>query len=241
MTSVTVRAANSGHYGIVEAMARAKAIQTPGRQKAVIFDFDGTIAESLPAVIQVFEALTKRREKFSAKQVEAFRDLSVPELIAALGVPRWKAPLLLFRGRRMIRSYLHGIPLCKGIVPALERLHADGIPLYVLSSNSTENVHSYLRRHDLQKYFVGAYGGASLLGKAPRLLKLIEEEGLDTPHTWYVGDEIRDVSAARAVGLKIASVTWGYNTRAVLALKEPDAIVDTPAELIRVLEKTWKK
>jgi len=220
---------------------RKQASPDEGPVPAIIVDFDGTIADSLPAVIQVFETLTNRPEKYSPKQIEAFRDLSVPELIRALKIPRWKAPLLLFRGRKQIRHHLHGIPLHKGITEVIQKLHADGIPLYVLSSNSTENVHAYLRRHDLQKYFVGAYGGASLLGKAPRLLKLVEEEELDVSHTWYIGDEIRDVSAARAVGFKIASVTWGYNTHTVLALKEPDALVDTPAELLKVLERAWKK
>jgi phosphoglycolate phosphatase len=215
--------------------------RTAGPKPAVIFDFDGTIAESLPAIIQVFETMTSRPEKFTAKQVEGFRDLSVPELVRALRIPRWKAPLLVLRGRRLLSRYLGDIPLCKGIVSALQELHDADIPLYVLSSNSTENVHSYLRQHDLQKYFVGVYGGASLLGKAPRLLKMIEEEQIDIPRSWYVGDEMRDISAARAVGLKIASVAWGFNTRAVLALKEPDALVDTPAELVRILTSAFKK
>jgi phosphoglycolate phosphatase len=210
-------------------------------KRAVIFDFDGTIADSLPAVIQVFEELTKRPERFTPQQVEEYRDLSIPELLRALKVPRWKALFLLTRGRKLLHHHLHGIPLHQGITELIKKLHTDDIPLYVLSSNSTENVHAYVRRHDLQQYFVGAYGGAGGLGKAPRILKLIENEELDVAHSWYVGDELRDISAARAVGLKCASVTWGYNTHSVLALKKPDALVDTPAQLLKVLETSWKK
>lgn len=210
-------------------------------KQAVIFDFDGTIADSLPAVIQVFEELTGRLGQYSLEQADNYRDMSVPELMKALRIPRWKAPLLLMKGRKQLHSHLHGIPLHKGMKVLIKQLHEKGIPLYVLSSNSTENVHSYLRRNDMQKFFNGAYGGASMLGKAPRLLKLIDNEKIDVAHSWYVGDEMRDVSAARAVGLRVASVSWGYNSHAALQTKEPDAIVDTTTELKKVLEASWKK
>ncbi|HSX42547.1 MAG TPA: HAD hydrolase-like protein [Candidatus Saccharimonadales bacterium] len=210
-------------------------------KRAVIFDFDGTIADSLPAAIQVFEELTARPERFSAAQIESFRDLSVPELIRALGIPKWKVPVLMVKGRKMLRDHLYGIPAHKGMHDLLAALYEQEIPLYVLSSNSTENVHSYLQRHKLTQYFSGIYGGASLLGKAPLILKMIKKEQLETEGSWYVGDEVRDVSAARAVGLHIASVSWGYNTHGALATKKPDAIVDTAEELQKLLEQAWKK
>ncbi len=210
-------------------------------KSAVIFDFDGTIADSLPAVIAVFEGLTKQPRHFTPQQVEALRDLSIPELMLELKVPKWKVPLLLLRGRRMIRQHLHGIVVHEGMANVIKTLHARGVPLHVLSSNSTENVRSYLRWHKLDSYFQGVYGGASLLGKAPRLLKLIDKERVDVANSWYVGDETRDVSAARSVGLHIISVDWGYNTRAALEVKGPDAVVSTAEALQAELERAWKK
>lgn len=211
------------------------------RQRAVIFDFDGTLADSLPAVIQVFEEMTGRIGHYSLEQVQAYRDLSVPELMRELKVPRWKAPLLLIRGRKMLRNHLHGISVHEGIPELLQTLCDEGVPLYVLSSNSTENLHSYLAWHKLSHFFKGVYGGASLVGKAPRLLKMVEDECIDIERSWYVGDEMRDVSAARAVGFQAASVTWGYNTRAALESKHPDIVVDTTKQLLKELRKAWKK
>ena len=213
-----------------------------GSKRAVIFDFDGTIADSLPAILAVFKDLTGQSpEQFTADEIELMRDLSVPDLMKRLGVPKWKMPYLLLRGRRLIGAHMHGIPVHPGMADTVKALHEHGIPLYVLSSNSTQNVQSYLRWHKLSDYFTGVYGGASLLGKAPRLLKLIEEGGLGVANSWYVGDETRDVSAAHAVGLHVASVSWGYNTRAALELKKPDAVVDTAAELLKELKRIWKK
>lgn len=220
---------------------RKRAAKTADRQRAVIFDFDGTIADSLAAVIGVFEDLTGRHGHYSPEQIQSMRDLSFPELIAVLRVPRWKVPLLLLRGRRMLTAHLQDIALHAGMLPAIKKLHEDGIPLYVLSSNSTENVELYLKRHHMHSYFSGVYGGASLLGKAPQLLKLIDRAHINVQQSWYVGDETRDVSAARSVGLNIASVTWGYNTRLALERKEPDALVDTAPALVKALERAWKK
>jgi len=210
-------------------------------KKAVIFDFDGTIADSLQSIVSVFEELTKRPKKLTPAQINKLRALSLPELSLELKVPKWKMPILVLRGRRMLREHLHGIPVHAGMALVLEMLKEQDAKLYIVSSNSTENVKNYLEWHKLDKFFDGVYGGASLLGKARLLLKLIDRERLELNETWYVGDEMRDVSAARAVGLKIASVTWGFNDRGSLESKQPDAVVDTAEQLLKALKSSWKK
>lgn len=204
-------------------------------KRALIFDFDGTIADSLPAVVQVFETLTRRQQRFTVPEIEVLRHLSLVELAVELHIPRWKIPLLMFRGRRLIRDHLQNIKLHKGMAAAIQKLHAHGEHLYIVSSNSTENVEAYLQRHQLEKYFTGVYGGASLLGKAPRLYKLITDEQLNTAGSWYIGDETRDIIAAHKVGLRAMSVTWGYNSAEALAARLPDALADTPKQLIEKL------
>ena len=220
---------------------RQKSSANDSRGRAVIFDFDGTIADSLPAIVRVFENLTDKPEPYSQAEIDELRDLSIPDLLKALHIPAWRVPILIFRGRRMLKAHMHGIDVHKGMADVIKKLHKHKVPLYVLSSNSTENVQKYLQWHKLSDYFSGAYGGAGVLGKAPQLLKLIDREGLSVADSWYVGDEMRDVSAAHAVGLKVASVSWGYNTHAALAHKEPNAVVDTAEELLAVLKETWKK
>lgn len=205
-------------------------------QPAIIFDFDGTIADSLPAVIEVFEAITGKPHGYSTEEIQELRHLSLLDLAAELGVSRWRVPYLLFRGRRLLRTYLADIKAQRGIREVLASLQARGERLFIVSSNSTENVRDYLAAHGLEKYFAGVYGGASLLGKARHLHKVIEKERIDTARSWYVGDETRDIIAAHAVSLRIASVSWGYNSRESLAAKQPDVLVDTAAELGRILE-----
>ena len=181
---------------------RKKLADSAAPTRGVIFDFDGTIADSWPAILEVAEQLMGRTEHYTEEEIAHYRDLPLPVVMKELKVSVWKVPILLFRGRRMLKAHMHGIPVHEGMDQELEWLHKKGVPLYVLSSNATENVRQYLAWHKLSHCFTGVYGGASVFAKAPMLLKLLDREGLDTAGSWYVGDETRDVSAARAGGLK---------------------------------------
>ncbi|MGB4800620.1 MAG: HAD hydrolase-like protein [Candidatus Saccharimonadales bacterium] len=209
--------------------------------KAVIFDFDGTIADSLAAVIKVFEDITNRPKPFTKAEIEELQHKDLLQITLELNVQKWKIPWLIFRGRRMFKDHMRSVRVHSGIPDILADLHAHGVPLYVLSSNSRDNVQQYLRSHHLESYFTAIYGGAGLLGKARSLFRLFKQQGVDPKGSWYVGDETRDIIGAHAAGMKIISVSWGYNSRQALTDKNPDALVDTPEELAAVLQKIWKK
>jgi len=58
---------------------------------------------------------------------------------------------------------------------------------------------------------------------------------LYTEDVIYIGDEVRDIEAARAAGIKIASVTWGYNLESILTENKPDYIVTQPRDLLNLM------
>lgn len=196
----------------------------------VIFDFDGTLVDSLPAVVKVFEELVGRKKRFTPEEIEKLRHLTLAQLAYELKIPRWKAPILLFRGRRMLRRHLRSIRLHEDIATIIKQLNEQH-RLYIVSSNSRQNIVKYLQWHELEDYFVEVYGGASMLGKAPKLNKLVHNEHLDPKETWYIGDEVRDVAAAKEVGVHAAAVTWGYNTQDALEGTSPEKIFATTKQL----------
>lgn len=208
--------------------------------RAVIFDFDGTIADSLAAVIHVFERLTDRREPFTSAEIKAMQHKDLLQIALDLGIPKWKIPWLLYRGRRMFRHHMKDVKIHPGMAEFITSLHKQKTQMFVLSSNSRENVELYLRWHGLEQYFIGIYGGASLFGKARSLHRLLKKYDIDPSESWYVGDERRDVAGSHAVGLKIVAVTWGYNSRHALREAKPDVLVDTPEELGKTFAKLWK-
>jgi phosphoglycolate phosphatase len=74
--------------------------------------------------------------------------------------------------------------------------------------------------------------GASFLGKASRLRKLTRRLRLPDTEIFYIGDEVRDITAANEVGIRSIGVSWGLATREALLSVQPSHIADTPEQLI---------
>ena len=201
--------------------------------KHIIFDFDGTIADSMWVIISIYEELLK--QKVTPELLEHIRGMSAAQAIRELKVPLWKAPKLFTMGKSIMRKRMHDVKVFEEIPELLKKLKADGHDLSVMSSNSTENVSGFLKEHKLFDYFSDVQGGVGLFAKAPALRNNLKQKGLSRETTFYVGDEARDVEGAHKAEVKIISVSWGYNTRELLESLKPDFLVDTPIEIRKIV------
>jgi len=160
--------------------------------------------------------------------------MSIHDTFSRHRIPKWKIPLIVIHTRLKMKRILHTIPLCDGIKDVIHDLRRAGIPIYIASSNSTSNIRTYLTLHNISG-FDGITGGIGLHAKASALRSLcasIRNRSHSHQPVLYVGDEVRDIEAVRTVeGLHIASVTWGLNTRDLLATYHPDHLCTTPHEL----------
>ncbi len=202
---------------------------------SVIFDFDGTIADSLPVILQLFYKWSKR-EPFSDEEIAALRDMPAREVINAVGVPIWRAPSLLVRGRKEFTKHIDEIDIFQGMQETIIALHSQGHALYLMSSNSQRNVSEYLKRHDLEKYFSAVYGSAGLFKKASAMKKIVKRHRLNKAETFSIGDETRDIDAAKKIGLQTIAVSWGFNSPKILKQHKPDFLITKPAELIKLIK-----
>lgn len=203
--------------------------------KTVIFDFDGTIADTFVTSIRIFERMTKRAVPFNNEEIERLRGMHALELIRTLKIRPWRMPWLLIRGRALMRREIEEILIFAKIEGVFAELHAAGVPMYIMSSNSTVNIQRFLKRHQLDHYFQQIYGNVSILGKTKMLRRILERNRLDPATTAYVGDESRDVEAAKRVGMQSVAVSWGYNNAELLKSHEPAFLVDSVAELAKIL------
>lgn len=203
--------------------------------KTVIFDFDGTLADTFVTSVRIFEKLTKRLQPFSDEEILRLRGLTMLHLVRELRIRPWRVPWLLVRGRKQMRKQMESIIVFEGIEDILRQLQAADVPVFIMSSNSPGNIRRLLRRLGLEQYFTHIYGNVGLFGKAKMLRHVIARNKLVPADTFYVGDEGRDVEAAKRVGVRSVAVTWGYNTHELLASHHPQAIADDRQELARIL------
>jgi phosphoglycolate phosphatase-like HAD superfamily hydrolase len=75
------------------------------------------------------------------------------------------------------------------------------------------------------------------MGKPREFHRILKKRKVAKDEVIYIGDESRDVEAARESGIKVISVTWGYNSREALSAHRPDFIAETPDELQQIVEK----
>jgi HAD superfamily hydrolase (TIGR01549 family) len=203
--------------------------------KTIIFDFDGTIADSLGLVIEIYRQLTKDTRKLTPEEYEALRKLPAQKVAQSIGVPLWRVPFLVRKGRKIMRSRLNEVQVFDELPATLKTLKDQGYVLRIVTSNSVDNVQKFLNDHELSEYFSDIRGDIGLFSKAKVLKKIIKNEVLDPSQTYYVGDEARDIVASKKAGLRIVSVSWGYNHEDLLRDLDPYAIVHSPKELIDIL------
>lgn len=205
-------------------------------KKVLIFDFDGTIADSLQLLVEVFNKLAFKYnfESASKKKVEDLRGKNAKEAIDELKIPKHKLPIIFIDGRR---EFFRGVSDLK-VFPGMRELFLSlkkNYQLGVVTSNSVENVKSFIERNGMD-IFDFIYSDKSLFGKGKVIKGLIKKYNFNAEDLIYIGDEVRDIEAAKTSNIKIISVSWGFNTKEVLLKNNPDAVVDTPMQLLATLK-----
>ena len=206
------------------------------KYKLVLFDSDGTLADTLPWASAAFNQLA---EKYGFNQAshadhEAFRHLSMKEMLRRAKIPLWRLPLLVTGIRKLMAEHVHEFSLFDGISESLKQLSRSGVILGIVSSNSRENVSAILGSENaaLIKHFACS---ASLFGKAPKLRSVLRASGVSAHEAIYIGDETRDAEAAHKVGMAYGAVAWGYHPLDMLRSQSSAEYFTQPSEIGRKL------
>lgn len=205
--------------------------------RAIIFDFDGTLADTLGVVVEIAQQIMQRDEPVTHAELQQLRKMNVIQILRRLQIPLWRLPGLVVNGRRMMQSYMKKVRLFPGLNPVLHDLHTREVTLLIISSNSPANIMDFLQAHGLDGHFAQIYGNVGVFKKARMLRAIVKRSGLRPENTYYVGDEVRDIEAARHADVRGVAVTWGFNDATLLKEHHPYALAKTPEELAAILKK----
>lgn len=203
----------------------------------IIFDFDGTIADTFPLIVDISYQLSGA-QRLATKRIESLRRLPLLDAVRALGVRRRYLPRLILFTRRKMLPHMADVKPFPGVPDMIRTLHADGYRLLILSSNKQSNIQAFLGSHGLDHYFtdiVTVYYG-SVFYKIYGLHKLVKRHQLQRTECYYVGNETLDMVAASRAGMRPVAVTWSGHEREILKLHAPLTTVDTPQDMVRLVE-----
>ena len=213
-----------------------------GDKPVLIFDFDGTIADSLETAILIFNNLAPNFgfNKIDGPEVKILRNSNPKEILKKLGVSWFSIfRLLILFG---IAKYQFGkkvkfLKPIKGMSEVIRDLKKQGFRMGIITINSKKNVEKFLKNNNLH-YFNFIYAGG-LFSKHKSIEKFIKKHKLIPEQIVYIGDEVRDIEAAHSSGVKIVSVSWGFNSREILQKFNPEKVVDKPVQLSEFLKSVY--
>ncbi len=208
--------------------------------EGVIFDLDGTLVNSLRDIATSInltrgqlglaplpeQEITCLIGEGSAALVRA--TVPVPEGDFAAAVERYHA--------NYVEHVLDTTRLFPGMEALLRRLA--GRPLAIVTNKNERIAHLVLEGLGIRPLFSVVLCGESLPKKKPDplpVLVTLERFGLPPQKVGLIGDGLHDVAAGKAAGVVTIAVSYGVGGRAALAAERPDYLVDSVAELDRLL------
>ncbi|KGR85639.1 MULTISPECIES: HAD-IA family hydrolase [Lysinibacillus] len=204
--------------------------------KHIIFDFDGTLADSTAVFASAWNTLAQKY-KFKGielKEIDTLKKLSISERSKLFDFPMYKLPMILPQFYKLYRQSLNDVHLFEGMKEVLIEIDKRGYKILIISSNSKENILEFLKMNGIH-CVADVLCSNRIFGKDKVMKKFLKEANVDSSDVVYIGDEQRDIVACKKAGVPIIWVEWGYDAKEVVQNDEPEYSVTTPQEILEII------
>lgn len=205
-------------------------------KKAVIFDFDGTLADTEGFLRKIYGEIA-REKKWKPLDRRKFRNLFTASIwdagLWAKFMP-WRVAHLVNQSRHRLKNEYKQIKIFTGMKQAIQKLDKSGYDIYVLSRNWQSTVQLVVDNNGLGKT-VHVMEKPGFFSKHKSVKKLIAQKNYSRDNTWMVGDEVRDLYAAKRARVAFIGVTWGFQEGKTLRAFHPTAVVKSPEEIVKII------
>lgn len=212
--------------------------------KLVIFDFDGTLADTKENIILTFQMTMKELgvEIKSRQECAATIGLTLEDAFKVLypGMAAEKYILLRDTYRRIFKE--NRKILVPGLFPevmeTLEELRRRGYLMSIASSRLSPSLQSFLEDMKIAHLFEYAVGGDNVEHPKPApdaVLQILRHYNLSAEEAFVVGDMPFDINMATNAGVKSCGVTWGNADAAQLKESGANYVIDKMSQLLEIL------
>jgi phosphoglycolate phosphatase len=205
--------------------------------KYVLIDFDGTIADTYSYYFNTLSKLYPELNigNLTEQEISENKDKSFKTVIRENGIPFWKLLIMAYKVKSRLNKDILGIPLFPGIKELLIQLKELNVRVAVVSINNKKNILDFLKKENADNLVEDIWTTVGQFGKWRTLEKAIKKTGIKKSEVIYVGDEVRDIEACQKVGIKIAAVSWGFNSEKALRENKADYILIKPNDLLAII------
>lgn len=200
-------------------------------KKLIVFDFDGTIANSLPVIYEaggeVIESYTGKR--IAPREIERLKENGIKSSLKKLDVPFYKFPIMLLKIQVEIYKRIDEVNL----FPKIEKTAYDLNKKYklgIFTNNRKKTVDKFLKKNKLD-IFEFVKDNPFLRDKSKKLSRMPDNA------LAYVGDQAEDIEAAKKANLLAVGVSWGLDSKGRLKRSGADFIAEEPEELVEFFRK----
>lgn len=232
----TARPARSPVTGQHARVRTEPRLHPPMRYRIILFDFDGTLADSFPLFLRAYGDIAQRHgfAQVSTEQLVKLRGLSPRQMIQHVGMPMWKLPFVAADFIAYMRKHLCEVRLFEGVGALLREFDQAGVRIAIVSSNAEDNLRSVIGEAGL-RHIHHIESGMSMFGKAQRIQRVLRESAIEPRDALYVGDQISDREGAREAGVDFGAVSWGYGCPDALRAARPEWVFEQFDDLRQLL------
>lgn len=210
--------------------------------KAILFDFDGTLADTAPGIVKTMEQTFLRMgvKVPSEEAMKATIGLPLKQALQMLGdLNDEEAEVATNTYRELFPTYeVNYVSIFPMVKETLEKLSTSGIRLAIVTSRESQSLDMICEHHSIKSFFETRVTQSDHLTPKPApdmVLALLDRMGLAKEDVWVVGDTTYDIEMGNSAGCRTIAVTYGNHTKEKLSSVHPTYMIDRFEELLHVI------